>query len=163
MHIHSKSKASAASSFGSLSLLANLRIALLVVNTGLHLLDLDRVLDIPGPRFRVNGTEYNINLLECQLLSLWHEDPDKDGHAQAEDGKHQERLPADAVDGRGRDLGDDEVEQPLGGGWGEMSVGATGERMWGGCLPARPTPYARSLVGKISDTRTQGTGPQLAL
>jgi hypothetical protein len=151
------------SSLRSLSLLVNLLIALLIVNASLGLLNLNRLLDVLGPCLSINGTKHNINLLKGELLSLGNEDPYEDGHAHAEDGEHQERAPADAVDGCGCDLGDDEVEEPLGGGWGEKSVEVQKRGFGRDCLPARPTPYARSLVGKISDTSTQGTGPQLAL
>lgn len=92
----------------------HLLVALFVVDAGFALLHLDCLLDVLGPGLRIHDTEDDINFLECQLLGLWHEDPDEDRHGQTEDGEHQERLPSNAVDGGRCNLGDDEVEEPLG-------------------------------------------------
>lgn len=90
-------------------------IALLVVDASLPLLDLDRILDILGPCISVHHAKYKVYLFERKLLRLWDEDPNKYRHGQAEDGEHQECTPANAVDGGGGDLRNDEVKEPLGG------------------------------------------------
>lgn len=92
----------------------HLLVALFIINAGLTLLDLDRLLDILGPGLCVHNTKDDINLLEGQLLSLWNKDPDEDRHRQAEDGEHKECLPSNTVNGGRRNFGDDKVEEPLG-------------------------------------------------
>jgi hypothetical protein len=92
----------------------HLLIALFIINAGLALLYLDRLLDILGSGLRIHNTKDDINFLERKLLGFWNKDPDKDRHRQAEDREHQERLPSNAVDGRRCDFCDDEVKEPLG-------------------------------------------------
>lgn len=89
-------------------------VALFVVDAGLALLHLNRLLDILGPGLRVYNAEDDIDLLEGQLLGLGNKHPDEDSHGQTEDGEHQECAPADTVDGGGSDFSNNEVEEPLG-------------------------------------------------
>lgn len=118
-------------------------------------------LNVPLPASSIHIPKQHIDLFEAELLGLGDEDPDERRHGEAEAAEHDEGAPFDAVDGFGRDFGDDEVEEP-GGGEGGLVLGAGGcggegvRRGTYHCVDAaRPTPYARMRVGKISDTQTR--------
>lgn len=70
------------------SSLSSHRIALLVVDASLPLLDLDRILDILRPCISIHHAKYKVYFFERKLLRLWDEDPDEYRHGQAEDGEH---------------------------------------------------------------------------
>lgn len=81
----------------------------------LHLVLVQGVLHIRPALFLSNATEDQVHFLQSPALGFLHEDGHKYTHGSAEDTEHDEGLPANAVDGTGGDLGDDEVEQPLSG------------------------------------------------
>lgn len=67
----------------------------------------------------ISDTKQLIHVLERDALGLGHEEPDKDEHAEAEAAKDQIGAVAVGTDGDqhgGHGAGDDEVEEPLGGG-----------------------------------------------
>jgi len=72
----------------------------------------------------LDGTEQDIHVLKLEALGLLDEEEDEGAHAEAEDAEHDEGAVADVVHGAGRDLGDAEVEEPLGGGAHADAVGA---------------------------------------
>lgn len=76
---------------------------------------LQSVLDISTSLLLINSAEDEIHLLEGAALGLFEEYNHKDAHGKTEDTEHEEGSPADLVDGARSDLGNDEVEQPLGG------------------------------------------------
>ena len=61
-----------------------------------------------------HGSEKNIHLFQTAARSVFQEDENESAHGRAKDAKHDESAPADAVDGRGCDLCDDEIKKPLG-------------------------------------------------
>jgi hypothetical protein len=76
---------------------------------------LQSVFDISTSLLLINGTEDEIHLLEGAALGLFEEYNHKDAHGETEDAEHEESSPANLVDGARSHLGNDEVEQPLGG------------------------------------------------
>lgn len=66
----------------------------------------------------------NIHLLECLILSLLDAEEDPRRHGNAEDTEHNERLPANVVDGGRRDVCDDKIEEPLRRGTHTDTIGA---------------------------------------
>lgn len=60
-----------------------------------------------------HGSEKNIHLFQTAACSVFQEDENESAHGRAKDAKHDESAPADAVDGRGGDLCDDEIKKPL--------------------------------------------------
>lgn len=72
--------------------------------------------DVLGTSLCGDRTEDDVHLLERLALGLGDQQR-KGAHTEDIDGReHDEQLPAELGDQRGRDLGDDEIEQPLGGG-----------------------------------------------
>lgn len=63
-----------------------------------------------------NEAKQDVHVLESAALGLLDKEDDKRQHAAAEAAKHDERAPADVVDGSGCDFRNDKVEQPLRGG-----------------------------------------------
>lgn len=57
--------------------------------------------------------EQNVHVLQRATLCLLDEENDKDAHSATEASKHDESAPANVVDGRRGDFGNDKVEQPL--------------------------------------------------
>lgn len=63
----------------------------------------------------IDSPKHKVHLLQGLPLGLLQEEGDEKAHASAEASEHDESLPADGVDGTRCDLGNDEVEEPLGG------------------------------------------------
>lgn len=74
------------------------------------------VLNIRTTLFLSDRTEDQVHLFQGPALGFLHEESDEDPIGSAEDTEHDEGLPANAVDGTRSNLGNDKVEQPLGGG-----------------------------------------------
>lgn len=60
-----------------------------------------RILDVLLPARGVDRAEQHVDLLERELLRLRDEEQDEGRHAEAEAAEHDERAPADVVDGHG--------------------------------------------------------------
>lgn len=71
------------------------------------------MLHVRLPLVLADDAKQHVHVLEREALGLPDEEDDKQAHADAEAAKHDEGAPPDVVDGRGRDLGDDKVEEPL--------------------------------------------------
>lgn len=78
------------------------------------LLNGDGGFDVGSTLGLVDGTEENIHVLEGLLLGLLDHEDGKGAVCEAENAEHDEGAPADVADGMGCELGDDEVEEPLG-------------------------------------------------
>lgn len=84
----------------------------------LNVLQLDalveHMLDVCLALVLADEAEQHVHVLQRATLGLLDEEDDKGAHSAAEASKHDECTPANVVDGRRRDLGNDKVEQPLG-------------------------------------------------
>lgn len=85
---------------------------------------LQGVFHISASLLLINSTENEIHLLQGSALGLFEEYDDEDTHGKAEDGKHEESLPANLIDSTRGNLSDDKIEQPLCGGTETNTVGA---------------------------------------
>lgn len=117
-----------------------------------------------------NLAKQDVHVLQRAALGLFEEEEHKGAHGHTEDAKHDEGLPADVVDSRRRDFGNDKVEQPLrGGSKSDTVLAKTGREdleRWTvsvdrehACLSIRRGQENTELT---SETYTQGVGPQEA-
>lgn len=72
-----------------------------------HLLHIRRSLRL------IHTSKQDIHILQTAPFGLLDEESHEDAHGATEDAEHEERAPADVIDGIGGDFGDDEVEEPL--------------------------------------------------
>lgn len=83
---------------------------MLIVLCTRHLGLIKHLLHVCQSLRRIYTSKEDIHIFKTATFCLLEEESDEDGHGDTEDAEHEERAPADGVDGMWCDLGNDEVE-----------------------------------------------------